>query len=247
MFLARGAKNVALFKTSEPKEIVTLTVPYEYIGDKAAEELKMAWIGEQEEYCSKEPARFKSWCEAELLELKSSLNNHNEWRYRLTEKALTDSFQKLSAQKVIFKDTSHLDYTTTYKFTPHEYNANQVFFYSIECPAKLRKQKEAICTLILNQAFYSENPSEYFYIEKTSDVETAIWAYAAHKDIPVIPANDWMERWLEHPHRVSTVEIDDDIAKFSYHSGGCWHQVWYRIVGNNEKLEFIKTTGGFCV
>ena len=59
--------------------------------------------------------------------------------------------------------------------------------------------------------------------------------------------NLWIERWLKHPHRVSSIEIDGEVAKFSYHSGGCWHQVWYRIVGNNEKLEFLKTSGGFCV
>lgn len=119
--------------------------------------------------------------------------------------------------------------------------------YSVACPAEGKQVESALCIISLNQAFYSDIPSEYFYIEETSDVNTAVWAYSMHKGVDVFPVGEWMARWLKHPHKVPTIEIDGRVAMFSYNSGGCWHQVLYRIIGNNEKLEFLKTNGGFCI
>ena len=247
IFLNRGVSNVALYKIVPSKEIREITVNYEYVDEQQADKLRDSWVTEQEKYCSESNERYMQSCLEELSEMKGFRVDDGDWRYRLTEKALIDSFSELKSQDVVFQDTSHLNYATTFKFTPHDIKDNLVFFYSIACPAEGRHAKTALCTISINQAFYSDNPSEYFHIEKTSDVNTALWAYSAHQGVEVVPANEWMARWLNQPHRVSSIEIDGEVAKFSYHSGGCWHQVLYRIIGNNEKLEFLKTSGGFCV
>lgn len=247
LFLKRGAENVALYKIVPSKEMREITVNYEYVDEQQAEKLRASWMAEEERYCLEANERHRKSCLEELSELKAFLVDDDDWRYRLTEKALMDSFSELKSQNVVFQDTSHLDYAAKFKFTPHKAKDSSTYFYSVECPAEHRKTKTAICTISLNQAFYSELSSEYFYIDKTSDVKTALWAYSAHKGVEVTPANDWMARWLKHLHRAPSVEIDGEVAKFSYHSGGCWHQVWYRIVGSNDRLEFLKTSGGFCV
>lgn len=168
-------------------------------------------------------------------------------RYQLTEKALVNSFPELQSQKVMSEDTSHIDHATTFVFSPYEAKDNLASFYAVVCPAELRQAKAAACKLISNQGFYSDNPSEHFDIESTSDVKTALWAHSAHRKVNVVSENEWMARRLKDARRVNLIEINGMIVKFSYGSDGCWHQVLYRIVGNNEKLEFLKTDGGSCI
>jgi hypothetical protein len=188
------------------------------------------------------------YCRKALAELEASFENSKGWRYPLTGDAIANAFSEISAeQNVLFSDTSHIDYRTVCKFSPHRSGQPFVFYYFVVCPADQRKIRSATCTLYENQAFFAEEPSEYFSIEDTSDVSTALWAYEQHKQIEVTPDGEWMEGWLLRPHRVSTIEIDDTIAKFYYHSDGCSHEVWYQIVGENERLEFLKATGGVRV
>lgn len=245
LFLQRGPSNVALILKVPVKTLETLDVGYEYIDDKAALEYR-EWLSEMtKSACGYSEEEF---CRNELAELEAAFENSDGWRYRLTEKAIANAYSEISAeQDVVFSDTSHVDYRTTYKFSPHRSEHPVVFFYSVVCPADQRTPRRATCTLYENQGFFVEEPSEYFSIEDTSDVKTALWAYEQHKQIKVIPNGEWMERWLSHPHRVSTIEIDDTIAKFYYHSGGCSHEVWYQVVGENERLEFLKVAGGLCV
>ncbi|WP_194755982.1 hypothetical protein [Aliidiomarina indica] len=247
LFLDRGPENVALYKIVPSKKIREVTVNYEYIDELQAENLRSTWIAEQERYCAESNDQYRPSCLEVLTQMKEFLEDDGDWRYRLTEKSLIESFAELKSQNLLFRDTSHLHYETIFKFSPHKAENNIVFFYSVACPAAGRQAKRALCTISLNQAFYSDEPSEYFYIEETSDVDTAVWAYSAHKGVKVVPKDERMARWLKNPHRVSSIEIDGEIAKFSYHSGGCWHQVLYRIIGNNEKLEFKQTSSGFCI
>jgi hypothetical protein len=247
LFLKRGAANVALYKIVPSKEIRELKVDYEYIDEKQAEDFRLSLIAEGEKACLEEGDRSRRSCQVELSELNTLLLDSERWRYRLTENALIDSFPELKSLNVELQDTSAFDDVSTFKFTPHETKDSSVFFYTIDCPAEHRLAKNALCTISLNQAFYSESSSEYFYIEETSDIATAIWAYSGHKGVEITAVSEWIARWLQRPHRVPSIEIDGELAKFSYHSGGCWHQVWYRIIGNNEELEFFKATRGLCI
>lgn len=247
LFLNRGPENVALHKKVPSKEIREVTVNYEYIDELQAEKLRSTWVTEIERTCAESNDQYKLSCLEKLTELEALLGADDGWRYRLTEQSLIDSFTELESQNVIFPDISNLDYANIIKFTPHQAENNVVFFYSVACPVKGRQVKSAVCTLSLNQAFYSDNPSEYFYIEETSDVDTAVWAYSAHKGVEVHPANEKMATWSKSPHRVSSIEIDGEVAKFLYHNGGCSYQLLYRIIGSNERLEFITVSGRLCV
>ncbi len=227
------------------KTLATLSVEYEYMDDKTALEYRNRQTEMAKSMCDDPKEAF---CRDELAEMEALFENYDGWRYHLTADAISNAYPELRAeQNVIFSDTSYTDYRTIYKFSPHRSERPVVFFYSVVCPTDQRSIRSATCTLYENQAFFSEEPSEYFSIEDTSDIETALWAYDQHKQVKVIPDSEWMESWLSRPHRVSTIEIDNTIAKFYYHSGGCSHEVWYQIVGDNERLEFLKIAGGVCV
>lgn len=245
LFLKRGPSNVALLQKVPAKTLETLDVEYEYIDDKTALDYRNSQTEMTKSVCGDSEGEF---CQNELAELKAIFENSDGWRYQLTANAIANAYSEISAQQnVVFSNTSHVDYQTTYKFSPHRSERPVVFYYSVVCPADPRSLRSATCTLYENQGFFSEEPSEYFSIEDTSDVKTALWAYTQHKQVRVFPDGEWMEGWLSRPHRVSTIKIDNTIAKFYYHSGGCSHEVWYQIVGENERLEFLKVAGGVCV
>ncbi|QJR79517.1 hypothetical protein CA267_001250 [Alteromonas pelagimontana] len=247
IFRKRGADNVALHQIVPSKKIRELTVNYEYLDEKKAEKFRSSWISEEQKYCSETDEKYRKLCLEGVSNLKASLAGDGEWRYRLTEKALTGSFPELKPQSLLLHGIRELVYATTFTFTPHKIKGSSVFFYFVTCPIEKRQAKKAVCILSINQAFYSDNPNEYIYIEQTSDLSTALWAYSAHKGVEVDPADERMATWLEKPSSVSSIEIDGMIAKFTYHVGGCTYQTWYRIVGDNEELEFMKVSGGLCI
>ena len=249
LFLSRGLKDIALNRIDPDSVIRSAVINHDFMDEQAANQHIKDAEADARDRCKEDKVDAVE-CESNLNYLRDYWASSDEWRFQLTESSVREVFPEIDGQELVLNKVNYSAFSPyrTFTFAPHQVSKDTIRYHVVTCDLQDEQDSTVSdCRLSDKGRFYSISPEESFGIADMTNVDLALWAHRVHKGIKVEPQNPRLKPLADGDSLLLSIAIDGQVAEFRYGRGGCWHSVFYTIVGDRETLVFDDIRNAVCV